>query len=66
LHGHQDVIDHGNLRARAVRGVGSAHRGGAHGIRRQVRRDVTRNRQGAGAGPCRIGMAGGRDLHCRR
>ena len=38
----------------------------ACGIRRQAQRDVARNRQCARAGFCRIGMARGRDVHCRR
>ena len=37
----------------------------ARGIRRQTQRDVARNRHGACAGFCRIGMARGRDLHRR-
>ena len=37
----------------------------ACGIGRQAQRDVARDRQGAGAGFCRVGMARGRDLHRR-
>ena len=38
----------------------------ARAIRRQAQGDVAGNRQRARAGFCRIGMAGGRDLHRRR